>query len=45
MELLADFLSLGRGSVKLVSEQKYTMTYGLRRSDTMSSWYQSSFRR
>ena len=45
MELLADFLSLGRGSVKLVSEQKYTMTSGLRRSDTMSSWYQSSFRR
>ena len=45
VELPADFLSLGRGSVKLVSEQKYTMTYDLRRSDTMSSWYQSSFRR
>ena len=41
VELLADFLSLGRGSVKLVSEQEYTITYGLRISDTMSSWYQS----
>ena len=41
MELPADFLSLGRGSVKLVSEQEYTITYGLRISDTMSSWYQS----
>ena len=45
MELPADFLSLGRGSVKLVSKQEYTITYGLRISDTMSSWYQSSFRR
>ena len=41
VELPADFLSLGRGSVKLVSEQEYTITYGLRISDTMSSWYQS----
>ena len=41
MELPADFLSLGRGSVKLVSEQKYTITYGFRISDTMSIWYQS----
>ena len=45
VELPADFLSLGRGSVKLVSEHKYTITLDLRRSDTMSSWYQSSFRR
>ena len=45
MELPADFLSLGRGSVKLISEQEYKITYGLRISDTMSSWYQSSFRR
>ena len=37
VELPADFLSLGRGSVKLVSEHKYTITYGLRRYDTMSS--------
>ena len=41
MELPADFLSLGRGSVKLVSEHKYTITNDLRISDTMSSWYQS----
>ena len=41
VELPADFLSLGRGSVNLVSEQEYTITYGLRISDTMSSWYQS----
>ena len=41
MELPADFLSLGRGSVKLVSEQESTITYGLRIYDTMSSWYQS----
>ena len=41
VELPADFLSLGRGSVKLVSEKEYTITYGLRISDTMSSWYQS----
>ena len=41
VELLADFLSLGRESVNLVSEQEYTITYGLRISDTMSSWYQS----
>ena len=41
VELPTDFLSLGRGSVKLVSEQEYTITYGLRISDTMSSWYQS----
>ena len=39
--LLVDFLSLGRGSVKLVSEHKYTITEDLRRSDTMSIWYQS----
>ena len=45
MELPADFLSLGRGYVKLVSEQEYTITYGLRISDTMSIWYQSRFRR
>ena len=45
MELPADFLSLGRGSVKLVSEHKYTITKDLRRSNTMSSKYQSSFRR
>ena len=45
VKLPADFLSIGRGSAKLVSEQKYTITYGLRRSDTMSSWYQSRFRR
>ena len=45
VELPEDFLSLGRGFVKLVSKQKYTITYGLRRSDTMSSWYQSRFRR
>ena len=44
MELPADFLSLGRGSVKLVSEHKYTITLDLRRFDTMSSWYHSSFR-
>ena len=44
VELPTDFLSLGRGSVKLVSEQEHTITYGLRISDTMSSWYQSSFR-
>ena len=44
VELLADFLLLGRGSVKLVSEQEYTITYGLRIFDTMLSWYQSSFR-
>ena len=41
VELPADFLSLGRGSFKLVSEQEYTITYGLRISDTMSIWYQS----
>ena len=41
VELPADFLSLGRGSVNLVSEQEYTITYGLGISDTMSSWYQS----
>ena len=41
VELPTDFLSLGRGSVKLVSEQEYTITYGLRISDTMSSWYLS----
>ena len=41
VELPADFLSLGRGSVNLVSEQEYTITYGLRISDTMSIWYQS----
>ena len=34
MELSADFLSQGRGSVKLVLEQEYTITYSLRRSDT-----------
>ena len=45
MELPADFLSLGRGFVKLVSEREYKITYGLRISDTMSSWYQSNFRR
>ena len=45
VELLEDFLSLGRGSVNLVSEQEYTITYGLRISDTMSIWYQSGFRR
>ena len=33
MELPTDFLLLGRGSVNLVSEHKYTITYGLRRSD------------
>ena len=44
MELPADFLSLGRGSVNLISEHKYTITYGLRISDTMSIWYQSNFR-
>ena len=41
MELPADFLSLGRGSVNLVSEHKYTITLDLRRSDTLSIWYQS----
>ena len=41
VELPADFLSLRRGSVNLVSEQEYTITYGLRISDTMSIWYQS----
>ena len=41
VELPEDFLSLVRGSVNLVSEQEYTITYGLRISDTMSSWYQS----
>ena len=41
VELPADFLSLGSVSVKLVSEQEYTITYGLRISDTMSIWYQS----
>ena len=41
VELPADFLSLGRGSVNLVSEQEYTITYGFRISDTMSIWYQS----
>ena len=41
VEFPADFLSLGRGSFNLVSEQEYTITYGLRISDTMSSWYQS----
>ena len=45
VELPADFLSLGKGSVNLVSEQEYTITYGLRISYTMSIWYQSSFRR
>ena len=45
MELPADFLSLGRGSVNLVSEHKYTITEDFRRSNTMSSWYQSNFRR
>ena len=41
VKLPGDFLSLGRGSVNLVSEQEYTITYGLRISDTMSIWYQS----
>ena len=41
MELPANFLSLGRGSVNLVSEQEYTIIYGLRIFDTMSIWYQS----
>ena len=41
VELPADFLSLGKESVNLVSEQECTITYGLRISDTMSSWYQS----
>ena len=41
MELSANFLSLGRGSVNLVSELEYTITYFLRISDTMSIWYQS----
>ena len=36
VELPEDFLSLGRGSVKLVSEHKYTITQDLRRFDTMS---------
>ena len=45
VELPEDFLSLGRGSVNLVSEPKYTITYDFRRSDTMSIWYQRSFRR
>ena len=36
-ELQADFLSLGMEAVKLVSEQEYTITYGLRISYTMSS--------
>ena len=41
MELPADFLSLGMGYFNLVSEQEYTITYGLRISDTMSIWYHS----
>ena len=41
MELPVNFLSPGRGSFNLVLEQEYTITYGLRISDTMSIWYQS----